>query len=48
MTGKRIAMIAAIVGVMALGGCETTSAVFDGIGGVFMGAGQDVRSLTGR
>lgn len=28
-----------------LAACETTSAALDGIGGVFSGASQDVRSL---
>ncbi len=43
-TGKA-ALIGALLGGMVLTGCETTSAVFDGVGGVFMGAGQDVRRL---
>lgn len=31
-----------------LAGCSTTSAALDGVGGVFTGAGQDVRSLNRR
>ena len=31
--------------VLVLAGCETTSAALDGVGGVFVGAGQDVRRL---
>lgn len=31
-----------------LAGCETTSAALDGVGGVFSGASQDVRSLNRR
>lgn len=46
MRQQRSALIGALLGVMMLTACETTSAVFDGIGGVFMGAGQDVRSLS--
>ena len=48
MTGTKAAVFAALLGVMGLAGCETTSAIFDGVGGVFMGAGQDIRSLSGR
>jgi predicted small secreted protein len=48
MTGKRATVLAALLGVMVLGGCNTVSAMFDGVGGVFMGAGQDVRSVGGR
>ncbi|MGP9789772.1 hypothetical protein [Roseinatronobacter sp. NSM] len=44
----RSALAAALLGVVLLAGCETTSAVFDGIGGVFMGAGHDVRRVSGR
>lgn len=31
-----------------LAACETTSAALDGVGGVFSGASQDVRSLNRR
>ncbi|MBR3369258.1 MAG: hypothetical protein IKG52_01360 [Rhodobacteraceae bacterium] len=44
----RSTLVAALLGVFVLAGCETTSAVFDGIGGVFMGAGHDVRRVSGR
>lgn len=30
---------------LLIAGCETTSAALDGVGGVFIGAGQDVRRL---
>lgn len=47
MTGRKSALIGALLGAIMLSGCETTSAVFDGVGGVFMGAGQDVRRIGG-
>ena len=34
--------------VSVLAACETTSAALDGVGGVFSGAGDDVRSLNRR
>ena len=45
---KHPALMAAVLGAILLSGCETTSAVFDGVGGVFMGAGHDVRRLGNR
>ncbi len=49
MTGKRFSLWAALVSVtMLAGGCATTSAVVDGVGGVFIGAGEDIRSVSGR
>jgi predicted small secreted protein len=48
MTGTRMTVLAALLGAMVLSGCNTVSALFDGVGGVFMGAGQDVRSVSGR
>ena len=39
------AAVTLVLATLALGGCETTSAALDGVGGVFVGAGQDVRSL---
>ncbi|MCC5965673.1 MAG: hypothetical protein JJU24_06005 [Natronohydrobacter sp.] len=40
--------LALILAASLLAGCETTSAALDGVGGVFAGAGQDVRSLNRR
>ncbi|WP_175546835.1 hypothetical protein [Natronohydrobacter thiooxidans] len=37
-----------ILAASLLAACETTSAALDGVGGVFVGAGQDVRSLNRR
>lgn len=48
MTGHKSTILALVLGAFVLTGCETTSAVFDGIGGVFMGAGHDVRRIGGR
>lgn len=45
MTGKRSSLLTAILGALLLSGCATTSAVMDGVGGVFIGAGQDIRSV---
>ncbi|WFE75591.1 hypothetical protein [Roseinatronobacter sp. S2] len=45
---KHPALMAVVLGAVLLTGCETTSAVFDGVGGVFMGAGHDVRRLGNR
>lgn len=45
MKYRRSALIGAMMGVLVVSGCETTSAVFEGVGGVFMGAGQDVRRI---
>ncbi len=42
----RTPLIAAFLGAMALAGCQTTSAALDGVGGVFIGAGQDVQSVS--
>ena len=39
------AAVTLMLATLALGGCETTSAALDGVGGVFMGAGQDVRRI---
>ncbi|MBB4206696.1 hypothetical protein [Roseinatronobacter bogoriensis] len=39
-------LLGMILGVFLIAGCETTSAALDGVGGVFVGAGQDVRSLS--
>ncbi|MGY6548046.1 MAG: hypothetical protein ACXIU7_03450 [Roseinatronobacter sp.] len=33
---------------LLLAACATTSAALDGVGGVFIGAGEDVRSLNRR
>jgi predicted small secreted protein len=38
-------LLAALLGVTLLSGCQTASAALDGVGGVFIGAGQDVRSV---
>jgi hypothetical protein len=48
MTFWKSPLCAVALSVLALTGCETTSAVFDGVGGVFIGAGNDVRSIGGR
>ncbi|MDD7969549.1 hypothetical protein [Roseinatronobacter alkalisoli] len=48
MTRRKTALIGALMGAIMLTGCETTSAALDGVGGVFMGAGQDVRRVSGR
>jgi predicted small secreted protein len=45
MIRTKLSLILVFMGTMALAGCSTTSAVFDGVGGVFMGAGEDIRSL---
>jgi len=37
--------LALLLAVTLLAGCETTSAALDGVGGVFIGASDDVRSL---
>ncbi|WP_255618384.1 hypothetical protein [Roseibaca sp. Y0-43] len=37
--------LAVMLATCLLAGCETTSAALDGVGGVFMGASDDVRSL---
>lgn len=37
-----------LVAASLLAACETTSAALDGVGGVFTGASQDVRSLNRR
>jgi hypothetical protein len=47
MTPKRTHLFAALLGLWALAGCETTSAALDGVGGVFIGAGQDIRRVGG-
>ncbi len=39
------AAVAVMLATVALTACETTSAALDGVGGVFVGAGQDVRRL---
>lgn len=39
---------AALCAAVLLAGCETTSAALDGVGGVFAGASDDVRSLNRR
>jgi hypothetical protein len=31
--------------VMSLAGCATSSAVVDGVGGLFVGVGEDIRSI---
>ncbi|MGL4414674.1 hypothetical protein [Roseinatronobacter monicus] len=45
MKPLKISALGMILGVFLLSGCETTSAALDGVGGVFIGAGQDVRSV---
>lgn len=45
MTRATPYILAVVLASIALAGCETTSAALDGVGGVFLGAGQDVRSL---
>ena len=45
MKPLRTTALGMILGVFLLSGCETTSAALDGVGGVFVGAGQDVRRL---
>jgi predicted small secreted protein len=45
MKPLKTSALGVILGVFLLSGCETTSAALDGVGGVFVGAGQDVRSL---
>jgi len=42
------ATLALILATSLLAACETTSAALDGVGGVFSGASQDVRSLNRR
>ncbi|MCL1627783.1 MULTISPECIES: hypothetical protein [Roseinatronobacter] len=41
----RYCAYALIFATSLLAGCETTSAALDGVGGVFMGASEDVRSI---
>jgi predicted small secreted protein len=48
MTFWKSPLCAMALSVLVLAGCETTSAALDGVGGVFVGAGNDVRSLGGR
>ncbi|MBN2759829.1 MAG: hypothetical protein JXQ79_04960 [Rhodobacteraceae bacterium] len=38
-------IFALLLATSLLAGCETTSAALDGVGGVFIGASDDVRSL---
>ena len=45
MTHCKYSVFGFILGALLLSGCETTSAALDGVGGVFVGAGQDVRRL---
>ncbi|PZX42118.1 hypothetical protein LY56_02107 [Roseinatronobacter thiooxidans] len=45
MTLCKSSVFGMILGAFLLTGCETTSAALDGVGGVFVGAGQDVRRL---
>lgn len=44
MAGKIFAL-GAIIAVMSLAGCATSSAVVDGVGGLFVGVGEDIRSI---
>ena len=44
MTG-RLYFLGALMALMTLAGCATSSAVVDGIGGVFVGVGEDIRSI---
>lgn len=37
-----------VIVAFGLAACETTSAALDGMGGVFMGASDDVRAIGGR
>jgi hypothetical protein len=48
MTGQKQTVIAALLGLLFLAGCETSAAAFEGVGGVFAGAGQDIRRVSGR
>ena len=45
MTRATPYMLLMMLAATTLSACETTSAALDGVGGVFLGAGQDVRSL---
>ena len=45
MKPSKIPLLGIFLFVFLISGCETTSAALDGVGGVFVGAGQDVRSL---
>lgn len=45
MTYKTSTSLALLVSAVILSGCATTSAALDGVGGVFVGAGEDVRRL---
>ncbi|MFN4058931.1 MAG: hypothetical protein ACK4HW_12245 [Roseinatronobacter sp.] len=44
MTDRVFVLSAALV-ILTLAGCATSSAVVDGVGGLFIGAGEDIRSI---
>ncbi len=46
MAQKASLSVTLIFAGLLLGACETTSAALDGVGGVFVGAGEDVRRLS--
>ncbi|MCC5989690.1 MAG: hypothetical protein JJT95_18635 [Pararhodobacter sp.] len=45
MKSSKIALLGAAIIVLILPGCETVTAVTDGIGGVFHGLSDDMRSM---
>lgn len=45
MTSSKIVLISAALFMLILPGCETVTAVTDGIGGVFHGISDDMRSI---
>lgn len=48
MAGQKQRLVAALLGLLVLAGCETAASAFEGVGGVFEGAGQDIRRVGGR
>lgn len=45
MAGSKFVLLCAALTLVALSGCETATAVTDGIGGVFYGLSDDMRSI---
>ena len=45
MKSSKFVLLGAAILAMALAGCETVTAVTDGVGGVFYGMSDDMRSL---
>ncbi len=45
MQKARIAVIAVALSALSISGCATTEAALTGVGGIFQGAGEDVRRL---